>query len=619
VTVSASGDLAGKFLTAIAPNSSHTCALDSGHQVYCWGTNTYGTNGLGQPDGATNSSSAQLTPKHLASLSAVTVNSISSGGTESCATSSGGALYCWGGQPVGDGYESNDALSPVQINGGLLSSKTVSKVSSGDYSTCAVDSDGSLYCWGVDDNNQIGDNGTDSSYYPNEIAVSPSAPSTPTVPGAPRGVSDFSSPGSITLNWTAPFNSGGAAITSYEAFASDGTNTFNCTGVGSGATTCTINALVNGTSYNLSLVAKNSVGSSSVVHAGSQTPMTVPNPPVSVSALGANQALKVSWNPAAFNGGSAITSFTASATILAVTKTCTASGATATTCTINGLVNGTNYSVTVKATNAIGTSTSSSSVSATPAAVPSAPTQIKAAPSTGSVVVSWNAPASDGGFAVTSYTVSASPGGASCNVAATVFQCTFSSLVSTTGYVFNVTAHNSVGASAPGSTVMTFPLVTSSLTMSVASTVLSKGANFAIILTGSNVNTKATVTLGPKVVSCIFNAGRQCSVSMSLSTNGAFRAVAKVGGTPATLQLYVPLVNAPANAFHKKSFKVTVTYCPPGKLIQLSFSNGQKVLFHSTFKGVGFGVVTIVKTGTVTMTTNVSGTVIAPTWKIKII
>ncbi len=619
VAVLTNNDLAGKTLTAIAASSNHTCALDAAHQLYCWGTNKFGTNGLGLPDGSTNTSSAQLTPKHVSSMSSVSLNAISSGGTESCATSTGGALYCWGGEPVGDGYTINDALSPVHVNGGMLGSKVVTAASSGDYNTCAIDSDGSLYCWGVDDNNQIGDNSTATSYYPNEIAISPSASSVATTPGAPRGVTQSSSAGSISVSWTGSFNDGGSPITSYVASASDGTNTFSCSGVGAGATGCTINSLVNGTPYDVSLIAKNTIGSSSVVHAGSATPITLPDPPTAVNAVPASQALKVLWQPGASNGGTPITGYTAAATILSTTKTCTVLGSSSTTCTISGLLNGANYTVTVTATNAVGASSPSASSNATPASVPGAPTAIKVTASNGSVLVSWTAPVSNGGSPVTTYNVTASPGGASCNVVVSVTQCSVKSLVASTGYTFNVTAKNVVGPSVAASSIVTYPFSATSLSMLTASAVLSKGASFKIILAGSSPNSKATVAIGPSMTSCIFNAAHQCTVTMSIASNGTFRAVAKVGGTPATLALYVPLVSIPAKTYHKKSFKITITNCPPNKFVQLSFSGGQKVSFFSNYKGIAIGTVAFAKSSTITMTTSVAGTVLSPNVKIKII
>ena len=98
---------------------------------------------------------------------------------------------------------------------------------------------------------------------------------------------------------------------------------------------------------------------------------TVPSAPTEVSAVAGNTTITVSWTAVldADNGGSDITTYTATATAAGVdTKTCTAAGDTATSCTIPGLTNRIEYSVTVVATNAIGDSTPSNVVMATPVA-----------------------------------------------------------------------------------------------------------------------------------------------------------------------------------------------------------------------------------------------------------
>ena len=98
---------------------------------------------------------------------------------------------------------------------------------------------------------------------------------------------------------------------------------------------------------------------------------TVPSAPTGVSAVAGNREIVVSWTavPEADAGGSDITTYTATATGAGVdTKTCTAAGDTATSCTIPNLTNRIEYSVTVVATNAIGDSTPSNVAMATPVA-----------------------------------------------------------------------------------------------------------------------------------------------------------------------------------------------------------------------------------------------------------
>ena len=100
---------------------------------------------------------------------------------------------------------------------------------------------------------------------------------------------------------------------------------------------------------------------------------------------------------------------------------------------------------------------STPSSSASTASVPSAPSTPTAARSgTGAITVKWAAPASDGGSAVTGYTVTASPGGRTCTSATT--SCKVTSLTNGTKYTFTVVATNAVGtSSASGSSASAYP------------------------------------------------------------------------------------------------------------------------------------------------------------------
>jgi len=78
--------------------------------------------------------------------------------------------------------------------------------------------------------------------------------------------------------------------------------------------------------------------------------------------------------------------------------------------------------------------------------VPTAPIHVVASPSDGAATIKWETPASDGGSAITGYTVIAGPGGKTCTTNGAL-TCTITGLRNGTTYTFTVVAHNAVGDS----------------------------------------------------------------------------------------------------------------------------------------------------------------------------
>ncbi len=170
------------------------------------------------------------------------------------------------------------------------------------------------------------------------------------------------------------------------------------------------------------------------------TVVSAPAAPTAVAATVGNTTSSISFTPGS-NGGSAITSYTVYASAGGITGTGSASPIL-----LTGLTNGTPYTFVVTATNAIGTSTASaSSTPITPATVPGAPTSISASAGNAQAIVSFTAPVSNGGSAITSYAVFASGGGITATGSASPI--TLTGLTNDTAYTFSVVAVNALGTS----------------------------------------------------------------------------------------------------------------------------------------------------------------------------
>ena len=255
-------------------------------------------------------------------------------------------------------------------------------------------------------------------------------------PSAPTNVSATSNGAALSVvSWTAP-SDGGSAISGYTVTSSGGQT---CT---TATTTCTVSSLLSGTSYTFTVTATNSNGTSAASASASARTAGKPGAPTAVTATeGAVRESLISWTAPDSDGGSAITGYTATANGGATCTTATTS------CTITGLSDGTTYTFTVTATNALGASDASSAATAITASKPTSPTSISA--TSGGVkeaVISWAAPAFDGGSPITGYTATANSG-ATCTTATT--SCTITGLADGRTYTFTVTASSALGASDP--------------------------------------------------------------------------------------------------------------------------------------------------------------------------
>ena len=267
-----------------------------------------------------------------------------------------------------------------------------------------------------------------------------------TNPAAPTNIGESATAGSIVISWNAPTDDGGSAISNYVATATDSAgNSTSCSTI---ELTCSIDGLANGTSYDVQVVAFNTLGGSPGASGGSVSTVTTPGAPTAVHVLGGLGTITVWWNAPTDDGGAPVTSYRATATdALGNSFSCDAGPGISpnwTSCNIGGLMTGTSYEVMVIAINVWGSSQPSVGMSTLTNRVPGAPLSPSLIVSSRMVRFSWLAPSDNGGSEVNAYTVS---DGSGHQCVTTGLTCTISNLTNGVRYMFFVTATSFAGTS----------------------------------------------------------------------------------------------------------------------------------------------------------------------------
>jgi len=344
--------------------------------------------------------------------------------------------------PANDGGEALTAYKAYySLTEGGAKNALSTTISAGDTQYVATGLiDGTTYYFWLVAANAQGD-----SAYSNSLVATPN----PSAPSAPQGlnVSDRGD-GFVELSWSTPADTGGTGvlIDHYRVYVDN--VEYDVAGRSS-ATTKSVSGLTNAQTYEFMVIAVNSaeVGSPATI---SSNPVGTPAAPTITQNIEDFEEIYISWLPDADTGGNAIQDYDLYIKVATDPDPvgATVSALAATEYTFTGLSN-VEYEIWITANNGYDDSDASTRVNNTPYVAPSAPQNLAVDNSVANTAtVTWQAPATTGGQAITHYRVEYNPTGGSPDSPIVVTAATVSQLIETLAagnYTFSVSASNDGG------------------------------------------------------------------------------------------------------------------------------------------------------------------------------
>jgi alpha-tubulin suppressor-like RCC1 family protein len=147
----------GSGYAQVAAGGDHTCAVTATGAVQCWGLND--SNELGVPGKFSIPTPVRAGCDMGSSAEACFTDyiAVGAGAFHTCAIRKSGKLYCWGGNlngQLGIGPPTSSYQEPVPH--AVVSDETWAEVDGGHSYSCGLTTDGTLYCWGLNEDRELG-------------------------------------------------------------------------------------------------------------------------------------------------------------------------------------------------------------------------------------------------------------------------------------------------------------------------------------------------------------------------------------------------------------------------------------------------------------------------------
>ena len=165
VSITGSASLNGAFSPGLGPR---TCAVSADRDVFCWGDNYNSRLGVGSTE-----SSISIPSQVIPNPNGEKYQAVAAGSAHFCGLGISGQVYCWGSNDQGELGLGDEVgrISPQPVLNGASNGNFVS-LGMANSTTCGLSTDGKLYCWGYNYDGILGNNSSSDESAPVEVSLS---------------------------------------------------------------------------------------------------------------------------------------------------------------------------------------------------------------------------------------------------------------------------------------------------------------------------------------------------------------------------------------------------------------------------------------------------------------